>query len=748
MTNVYADVIIDISHEDLDKPYQYLVPKELIENVTIGSMVEVSFGRGNRIINGYVIGISYKAKIDIKKIKPIKSVVSEGIVIEGHLIQLAYWIKATFGSTMNEALKTVIPVKKKIQAKTQKRVKLALSKVEANEYLETWKQKSYTARVRLLEPLIKHGNLDYTYVTKKLKIPYSTLRDLEERNVISIDEKIIYRNPLINMPVHKKDIKLTNSQQFIVDDFTNEYAKEKRGTYLIHGVTGSGKTEVYIEIISNVIDMGKQVIMLIPEIALTYQTVSRFYQYFGNRVSIMNSKMSPGERYDQYLRTKNGDIDIIIGPRSALFAPFNNLGLIIIDEEHEDSYKSETPPKYDARAVALKRAQLTNSSLILGSATPSIASYKKALDGEFKLYELPDRVGGGRLPEVSIIDLRKELKAKNMSIFSRKLQYLISDRLNKGEQIMLFINRRGYAGFVSCRSCGHVIKCPHCDVSLTSHKDSKLICHYCGYNEKMSKLCPSCGSRYIAAFGTGTQKIESYVKKMFPKARTLRMDADTTRKKNSHQEILSLFAKGQADILIGTQMIIKGHDFPKVTLVGILAADLSLNVGNYMAAEKTYQMLVQASGRAGRGNIGGQVVIQTYNPDHYSIVAASKDDYLDFYNKEIKYRELLMYPPIANILAILVTSEDEDKAEKAALLIEGATKEWEDNKADKTSHIIGPAPAKLSKAKDFYRFIIYVKQKDYEHLIDLKDYLEGYINYSEYMKDCKIQFDFNPINTY
>ena len=748
MNNTYADVIIDISHESLDKTYQYLIPKELESEVVIGSMVEVSFGRGNRIISGYVIGISFEAKWDINKIKPIKSVVSGAIVIEGHLIQLAYWMKETFASTMNEALKTVIPVKKEIQAKLEKRVRLLLSEKEANEYLEICRKKSYTARVRLLEALIDPKILEYGYVTKKLKISYSTLKDLEAQKVIVIDEKTIYRNPVIEKSTHEKDITLTDNQQFIVDDFTNEYNQGIRDTYLIHGVTGSGKTEVYIEIISNVIKEQKQVIMLIPEIALTYQTVSRFYQYFGNRVSIMNSRLSAGERYDQYLRATNGDIDIIIGPRSALFAPFNNLGLIIIDEEHEDSYKSDNPPKYDARAVALKRANLTNSSLILGSATPSINSYKKAVDGKYKLYKLPERVGGGTLPNINIVDLREELKQKNTSIFSRKLEFLINDRLSKGEQIMLFINRRGYAGFISCRSCGYVIKCPHCDISLTSHNDGRLICHYCGHEEKMPKTCPSCGSKYIAAFGTGTQKIEAYVRKAFPKARTLRMDADTTRKKNSHEEILSSFARGEADILIGTQMIIKGHDFHKVTLVGILAADLSLHAGNYMAAEKTFQMLVQASGRAGRGNIAGEVVIQTYNPDHYSIQSASKGDYEGFYKQEIAYRDLLMYPPIANILAILVTSKDEDKAKKAADLIEGVSKEWERKNGKNLSNIIGPAPASLSKAKDVYRFIIYVKQGSYKHLIGLKDYLEGYIEFSDYMKDCNIQFDFNPINNY
>ncbi len=747
--DLYADVIIDISHESLDKTYQYLIPKDLEEKIVIGSMVEVPFGRGNRLINGYVIGMTYQAKWPTDKIKAIKTLVSDALVIEGHLIQLAYWIKINFGSTMNDALKTVIPVKKKVEAKTKRTVRLLLPQEEAKEYIELCKEKKHVAKVRLLEALIKPKQLDYNYVRKEFKIHPSTFNSLSKEKVIDIDEKTIYRTPAIYNQPHNSDFALTDRQLFIVNDFVSDYKKKKRGTYLIHGVTGSGKTEVYIEIISNIIKEGKQVIVLIPEIALTYQTVSRFYKYFGDRVSIMNSRLSKGERYDQYLRIKNGEVDIVIGPRSALFAPFNNLGLIIIDEEHEDSYKSETSPKYHAREVAIKRASLTDSSVILASATPSINSYKNALDGNYKLYNLPDRVGGGRLPNVSVVDLREELKEKNTSIFSRQLALLIKERLENKEQIILFINRRGYAGFISCRSCGHVMKCPHCDISLTSHNNAKLICHYCGYEEKTPKLCPNCGSRYIAAFGTGTQKIETYVNKAFPSARVLRMDADTTRKKNSHQEILSKFAKGQADILIGTQMIIKGHDFPNVTLVGILAADLSLYAGNYMAAEKTFQLLVQASGRAGRGNLPGEVVIQTYNPDHYSIVEASKSSYIDFYNKEIEYRSLLAYPPISNILAILILSEEEEKAYKASKLIVGATQEWEEkNNVNSESHIIGPAPAKLAKAKDFYRFIIYVKQENYKQLILLKDYLEGYINFSEHTKACNISFDFNPINSY
>jgi primosomal protein N' (replication factor Y) len=502
-----------------------------------------------------------------------------------------------------------------------------------------------------------------------------------------------------------------------------------------------------MEIISSVIERGKQVILLIPEIALTYQTVQRFYKRFGERISIMNSKMSQGERYDQSLRAKNGEIDIMIGPRSALFTPFQNLGLIIIDEEHEYSYKSETVPKYHAVEVAIKRAKLTNSAVVLGSATPSLESYVKAKKGEIKLYKLTKRAKEAEPPVVWITDLREELKNKNKSIFSGKLKELILDRLNKREQIMLFLNRRGYAGFVSCRSCGYVMKCHHCDISLTSHNNGKMICHYCGYEEIQPGNCPECGSKYIAAFGTGTQKVEELVKKEFLGARVLRMDADTTRNKGGHEAVLSAFAEHKADILVGTQMIVKGHDFPKVTLVGIIAADLSLYTGDFRASERTFQLLCQAAGRAGRDVLPGEVVIQTYHPEHYSIITAAEGDYEAFYEQEMLYRRLMQYPPAANILLILIISKEEEQAKRSSIHLGEAIKLYfEEQKVQ--AGIIGPAPASIAKANDLYRQVIYVKLSEYEKLVGLKNYLEGYYNYSELFSGCNLQFDFNPMSSY
>lgn len=749
MEQKYADIIIDISHENLDKTYQYAIPEKYLETAVIGALAIVPFGKGNNQRKGYIVDISSVPKWKIEQIKPISEIVSDALVIESQLIHLAYWIKETFGSTMNDALKTVIPVKKQIKSKEKKTIRLIVTIEEARVHLAEFQRKNNKARVRLLEELIQQDELEFELVTGKLNIARTTIADLEKLGIVTTDVEKLYRNPISSQEFQKNILELTEQQRFIANDIIGEYQSGIRNTYLIHGVTGSGKTEVYMEIISEVVKEGKQVIMLIPEIALTYQTVMRFIKRFGNRISIMNSRLSQGERYDQYLRAKNKDIDIMIGPRSALFTPFDNLGLIIIDEEHEGSYKSESPPKYHGREVAVKRAALSGASVVLGSATPSLESYKKALDGEYKLYTLPSRIGKAVLPKIWIEDLREELKNKNKTIFSNKLRELMEDRLSKNQQIMLFINRRGYAGFVSCRSCGFVMKCPHCDISLTYHKSGNLVCHYCGYEESMPGKCPSCGSKYIAAFGTGTQKVEEMVKKEFPQAKVLRMDMDTTKNKDGHEKILAAFANQEADILVGTQMIVKGHDFPMVTLVGILAADLSLYAGDYRASERTFQLLVQASGRAGRGKLPGEVVIQTYQPEHYSITTASTGNYISFYEKEIAYRDLLMYPPAAHILAILIASKAEQKAMDLAIEIGNTAKQWvEQNALQKSTFVIGPAAAELSRANDIYRYVIYIKKKDYDGLVQMKNYMEEVMNGMELIKDCMVQFDFNPMNSY
>lgn len=744
---VYADIIIDISHENLDKTYQYAVPEEQESQAVIGALAVVPFGRGNRSINGYIVGLSKEPKISQDLIKPITKIVEGAPVIECQLIYLAYWMKETFGGTMNDSLKTVIPVRKAVKIKEQKSIELAVGLEQANQLYFEYQRKNNKAKLRLLEVLMREKTLDYDIAINKLNIPRATLLGMEKQGVTKTTSEQIYRNPIKSQLEEYQSVVLNEEQQYIVDGINRDYEEGLRRTYLIHGVTGSGKTEVYMDIIATVIALGKQVIMLIPEIALTYQTVLRFYKRFGDRISIMNSKMSQGERYDQSERAREGKIDIIIGPRSALFTPFMNLGLIIVDEEHEYSYKSETVPKYHAVEVATKRAELTNSSVILGSATPSLESYLKAKKGEVVLYTLTKRAKSADPPVVWITDLREELKNKNKSIFSVKLRELITDRLGKKEQIMLFLNRRGYAGFVSCRSCGFVMKCPHCDVSLTSHNNGKMICHYCGHEETQPTICPVCSSKYIASFGTGTQKIEELVKKEFPSARVLRMDADTTKNKGGHEAILSAFSQHKADVLVGTQMIVKGHDFPKVTLVGIIAADLSLYTGDFRASERTFQLLCQAAGRAGRDVLPGEVVIQTYHPEHYSVITAAEGNYEAFYEQEMLYRKLMQYPPAAHILLLLITSKDEKQSVKAAAQLGEAIKLYFEEQALKAV-MIGPAPASISKANDNYRQVIYIKNDEYEKLVEVKNYLEGYFSYSENFIGCNLQFDFNPMNAY
>jgi len=468
----------------------------------------------------------------------------------------------------------------------------------------------------------------------------------------------------------------------------------------------------------------------------------RFYKRFGDRVSIIHSRMSAGEKFDQFERAKNGEIDIIIGPRSALFTPFPKLGLIIMDEEHEGSYKSETMPRYHAREVAAKRVEMSGGILVLGSATPAVESFYRAEKGEYMLYTLPNRINNNALPEVTVVDLKEELESGNRTMFSKVLKEAIEDRLAKKEQVMLFINRRGYAGFVSCRSCGDPIKCPHCDVSLTYHNTGQLVCHYCNYTIPMPKTCPKCSSKYIGTFGTGTQKVEEAVIKTFPGARTLRMDMDTTSGKDGHEKILSTFANQEADILIGTQMIVKGHDFPNVTLVGIMVADMSLFENDYHSSERTFQLLTQAAGRAGRGDKPGEVVIQTYNPTHYAIEAAAAQNYEKFYKEEVSYRKLLSYPPFSHILVIFMASPNAIECGTIADMLSNYIKELG------TYVVIGPSDAVIAKKRDHYRKTIYVRHNDLSELTGLIELLEVYTKNLEGFENTLIQYDLDPINTY
>lgn len=746
----YADVIVDISHESVDRPFTYRIPEDLKGKLETGMSVSVPFGRGDSVRQGYVIALRDSISFDERKAKEILRRAKEDTAVDAVLVRLAGWIRAQYGSTMIAALKTVLPAKQKKRNLEKKEIRRLLSAEETQELAKRSAQKNRPAMARLLSALAERERLPMELVREKLHISSSTINSLEKQGALGIQSVRIYRNPVESSmeAAKKKDAfgkdspTLSAAQQKIVDSVLDDYDAGIRKTYLLHGITGSGKTEVYMKLIEECIDRGRQAILLIPEIALTYQTVVRFLKRFGNRVSVLHSGLSAGEKYDQCERAKNGDIDVIIGPRSALFTPFERLGLIIIDEEHESSYKSETMPKYHARETAVYLASLHHASVLLGSATPSLESYYRAKQGQYGFFYLGERLTGNVLPQVHRVDLRQELRQGNRSIFSRKLQELMEERLKKGEQAMLFLNRRGYAGFVSCRNCGHVMECPHCSVSLSEHKNGKLVCHYCGYEEPVVKNCPACGSKYILGFKAGTEAVEEKLRQMYPKARVLRMDGDTTKKKDSYEKILSAFADREADILLGTQMIVKGHDFPGVTLVGVLAADMSLFAGDYRAAERTFQLLTQAAGRAGRGDLPGEVVIQTYQPDHYSIVHAAAQNYEKFYEEEVLYREIGGYPPAAHMMAALVTGEDEEHVKALAQELAKLAGKEED-----AVTVLGPCSASISKLNDNYRFIFYVKSGDDKKLAKARERMENHIQTLQKRAE-QVQFDIDPMNGY
>ncbi len=660
---MYADVIVEISHEKLDRTFQYRIPEKLEGSIMLGSLISAPFGKGDRQLKGYVVNITDEPAIEPERIKDLSSLIyaDKNERSMDNLLKLAAWMKERYGGTMINALKCVLPVK-------------------------------------------------------------AAVRKTKTREDIILEKKDI------------APIKPSDEQKAVTDAITADYEKGDRTPSLIHGVTGSGKTEIYINIIEKVVQSGKQAIMLIPEISLTYQTTQRFYDRFGDRVSYLHSRLSRGERYDRFQRAKNGELDVIIGPRSALFTPFPDLGIVVMDEEHDNSYRSESMPKYNTREVAEKLCDLTGAAFVMGSATPSLDAYYKAKTGEYRLYKLKERASGA-LPGVHIVDMRSELQNGNRSMFSQKLQSMMEERLQKKEQIMLFLNRRGYAGFISCRKCGFVYKCPHCDVSLIHHKNGKLVCHYCGYSTDNSKTCPECGSKYIGGMRAGTEQVETKLKEIFPEVKTLRMDMDTTRKKGDYEAILKAFSQKKADVLIGTQMIVKGHDFPDVTLMGILAADLSLHSSDFRAGERTFELLTQAAGRAGRSKGNGEVVIQTYDPENPAVTFAAAQDYEGFYESEESYRNLCGYPPYMHMMTVTVLDKDR---EAAGEFIAKAAKEGEGKKV----LIVGPADAAISKIKDVYRKCFFVKSPDYDKLISIKDDIEKLKDTDEAFKG-RVEFDFD-----
>ena len=747
--HLYAQVIIDISSGKVDRPFTYRIPESLTGKIEIGDVVQVPFGMGNTLRRAYVLGFTDSPDYSPDKIKEITSLLStqesDAVTqVTGRQIALAAWMREQYGSTMAGALKCVVTGDKRGKGKEKKEILLKLSPEEAREKLLAYESKHQVARARLLTELMETPRLPYSIVTSKLHISATAIRAMKEQGVIDVQAFSRLRDPVTFTGKTYALKELSAAQQKIADGVIADYDAGISSTSLIHGITGSGKTEVYIAIIEQIVKRGKSAIMLIPEIALTYQTLLRFYARFQNRVSVVHSSMSDAEKRDQFERALKGEIDVIIGPRSALFTPFVHIGAILIDEEHETSYKNEQMPKYHATEVARQIARMQNAVVVLGSATPSVTSYDRAQSGEYRLYTLTERPTGGSLPAVKIADMREELRDGNRAILSRALAEKIEDRLSKKEQIMLFLNRRGYAAFVSCRECGYVVKCPHCDVALSHHRLRRgdvLRCHYCGYETPMMKACPECGSKYITGFRAGTEQIETYLREAYPSARILRMDADTTTKKGEYERILSAFAAEEADILLGTQMIVKGHDFPKVTLVGVLLADLSLYAGDYTGAEKTFDLLTQAAGRAGRGERGGEVIIQTYQPENYAIVHAAAQDYEGFYKEEIGYRRALLYPPSAHMLSVQLFSRSEDECVARAGEIRGIL---EKEAALEDLIIIGPSAAGIAKIKDRYRYALYLKTPKYDTLVQCRKLIEERMPQLP-VRDVLIQYDFDPV---
>lgn len=720
-----AEVIVNSSVNKLNKTFDYEVPEGI--HAQVGMRVLVPFSNRKKLEIGYIIGL--KENTDYK-CKPISKVVDE--VFDQEKFEIIKWMSNRYFCNISDVLKLFTPPgtgndTEKVKIKTEKWVELCDG--TDVDSIKSDKQK------RIVEFLLDNKEAPVSEVLMFTDTTSAVMKTLEKNKIISFFQNEVQRDPFLHKVVEKtKKLILTKQQENALESIKlNEYDK-----YLLYGVTGSGKTEIYLQAIEKVLEQNKTAIVLVPEISLTPQITDRFLSRFGNVVAILHSRLSIGERYDEWRKIKNGDVKIVIGARSAIFAPLTNVGIIIIDEEHDSSYKSETTPKYDVREVADKLAEAYAIPLVLGSATPDIRTYYRALNNEITLLKLDERISKCGLPVAEITDLRDELARGNKSVFSKKLFDEINKNLKNKEQTMLFLNRRGYSTFIMCRDCGYVVKCGKCDVAMTYHlTKNKLLCHYCGDEHQNVIICPECKSENIRYFGTGTQKIEAAINKIFPEATVLRMDVDTTRTKNAHENILNKFKNEKIDILLGTQMITKGHDFENVTLVGVLAADSSINISDYRANERTYQLLTQAIGRAGRGEKAGRAIVQTYSPDEFSIQMAQIQDYEQFYNIEINMREKLNYPPFCDIIIGVLSGENEQEVEVSANKLFELLKPF--------FEIYRPVPAPISKINDNYRWRILIKtQANDRNMEILKERLKEFEKIKN--DNVNLNLDINPNN--
>ena len=738
----YAEVIVDVSARQVNKIFHYLIPSEISDLVRAGSKVSVPFGP--RHVEGYVVGFTETSEVE--KLKAIKRVIGKEPMLGPDLLELARWIANTYYCSLIDALNCIVPTfAQKAKVKLEAMIKLAKNPEEIKKYIVLLREKRAFKQAEVLELALKHPALSAKKITVMAGTTMVTVNSLLKKGLLSLEDRQLYRNPYAEGKFKPSFPMLpTVEQAKALKELTCLQNEDKSAVALIHGVTGSGKTEIYLQLIQKVLEQGRQVIVLVPEISLTPQMVERFKARFGAQVAVLHSRLSEGERFDEWSKIKEENkVNIVVGARSAIFAPFNKLGLVIIDEEHESTYKQEDNPKYHAREVAIKRAELVDAMVVLGTATPSIESYYKATLGEYKLITLKERVENRPLPTVIVKDLREELSEGHKSIFSRTLIEKIKDRLEKQEQIILFLNRRGYSTFVMCRECGLVLKCPACSIPLTYHaNDNSLKCHYCDFKAKTPKICPKCSSRYIKFFGIGTQKIEEEFNNSFPSVQVVRMDVDTTGRKGSHERILDSFKNREAQVLIGTQMIAKGLDFPNVTLVGVITSDTSLNLPDFRAAERTFQLITQVAGRAGRDIKPGEVVIQTYNPEHYSIMAASEQDYLGFYLQEIKVREQLSYPPFSKLVRLVISHPEEEIAINQANLLGVIYRTI--IRQTQGVELLGPAPAPVEKLRNKYRWQIVLKGAEQQQLMTVLD--KGFMEYNQIAPGIRatISIDVDP----
>jgi primosomal protein N' (replication factor Y) len=695
----FAGIIVDVRAEAVNRIFQYRIPEIYQEQIKIGHRVLVPFGR--RRIEGYVVELSHELEIEEARLKDLLALLDPEPIIDPSLVSLARWMEETYVGLLSEALQYMLPPasrygKERTRAKTAQFATLLVPNPELKQ--------NATAQKRVVTILQKEPGLLATDLVARARTGYQPLRALETQGIIALGQATLERKVEWDV-VPDPQLTLTAEQEKAISAIQAEMEALRRPV-LLHGVTGSGKTEVYLNIIADVLNRGKQAIVLVPEIALTPQTLNRFAARFAGRVSVLHSGLSLGERFDQWWKTYHGEVDVVIGARSAVFAPTRNLGLIVLDEEHEGTYKQgEGSIRYQTREVAIKRCELVGGQVILGTATPALESYHNALQKRFRLAELTERVESRPLPKVRVVDMREEFEQGNRSMFSSQLNEALKELVKTGNQAIILLNRRGFSRFVLCRECGEVLECPNCQVSLTYHQgDARLHCHYCLHREVLPNKCPRCASRFLRQFGVGTEQVEEVLAQTYPELRTIRLDADTTRRKGAHGRILRQFAKNQAQVLVGTQMVAKGFDFPDVTLVGVLSADMALNFPDIRSSERTFQLLTQVAGRSGRGEKKGQVIIQTYDPTHFSIQAAQDHDYHEFYRKEIGFRRQLGFPPFRELTRILCSGAQQATEEAASriytfLLSQGFP----------AKDILGPAQAPIGRIQGRYRWQILLK---------------------------------------